>query len=145
MKAGFLESESLPGNFMVNDPIADFIIQLKNASAVLKASVVLPYSELKFTIAELLSKEGFVKGVSKKGKKVRKYLEIDLLYKDDSPCIHGVKRVSKPGRRIYKKSSELRPIKQGTGLLLLSTPKGVLTDKDARLQKVGGEAMFEIW
>lgn len=130
---------------MVNDPISDFIIQLKNASLARKQTVSLPYSELKFTIAEILNKEGFLKSVSKKGKKVKKFIEMDLVYKDNSPKIHGVKRISKPGRRVYKKTTELRPVKQGTGLLLLSTPSGVVTDKAARLSKVGGEALFEIW
>lgn len=130
---------------MVNDPIADLIIQLKNASMAKKPSVVLPYSEMKFTIAEILNKEGFLKSVSKKGKKVKKYLEMDLLYKDDRPRIKGVRRISKPGRRVYKKSSELRPVRQGTGLLLLSTPSGVMTNRTARDSKVGGEALFEIW
>jgi small subunit ribosomal protein S8 len=130
---------------MVNDPIADLIIQLKNASMAKKPSVVLPYSEMKFTIAEILNKEGFLKSVSKKGKKVKKYLEMDLLYKDDKPRIKGVRRISKPGRRVYKKSSELRPVRQGTGLLLLSTPGGVMTNRTARESKVGGEALFEIW
>jgi small subunit ribosomal protein S8 len=130
---------------MVNDPISDLIIQLKNASMAGKGSVTVPYSELKFTIAELLNKEGFLKTVSKKGKKVKKFIEIDLLYKDDKSKISGVKRVSKPGRRIYKKSTELRPVKQGSGILILSTPKGVMSDKLARQEKVGGEALFEIW
>lgn len=130
---------------MVNDPIADLITQLKNASMAKKPSVVLPYSEMKFTIAEILNKEGFLKSVSKKGKKVKKYLEMDLLYKDDRPRIKGVRRISKPGRRVYKKSSELRPVRQGTGLLLLSTPSGVMTNRTARETKVGGEALFEIW
>lgn len=130
---------------MVNDPIADFIIQLKNASMARKPSVVLPYSEMKFTIAEILNKEGFLKSVSKKGKKIKKYLEMDLLYKEDRPRIKGVRRISKPGRRVYKKSSELRPVRQGTGLLLLSTPSGVMTNRTARESKVGGEALFEIW
>lgn len=130
---------------MVNDPVADLIIQIKNASSANKPAISLPYSELKFTISELLAKEGFVKSVSKKGKKVKKFLDIDLLYKENTPRVKGVKRISKPGKRVYKKVGEIKPVKQGYGILVLSTPKGILTDKQARQEKVGGEAMFEIW
>lgn len=130
---------------MFNDPVSDLIIQIKNASAANKPAISLSYSELKFTIAEILAKEGFVKSVSKKGKKIKKYLDIELLYKDNTPKVKGVKRVSKPGRRVYKKVGDIKPVKQGYGLLILSTPKGILTDKQARQDKVGGEALFQIW
>lgn len=130
---------------MVNDPVSDLIIQIKNGSNANKPAISLPYSELKFTISEILAKEGFVKSVSKKGKKIKKYLDIELLYKDNAPKVKGVKRISKPGRRVYKKVGEIKPVRQGYGLLILSTPKGILTDKQARQDKVGGEALFQIW
>ncbi|MEK7120479.1 MAG: 30S ribosomal protein S8 [Patescibacteria group bacterium] len=130
---------------MVNDPVSDLIIQIKNASAANKPVISLPYSEMKFTIAEILAKEGFVKSVSKKGKKIKKYLDIELLYNGNSPKVRGVKRISKPGRRVYKKVGEIKKVKQGYGVLVLSTPRGILTDKQAKEEKVGGEALFEIW
>lgn len=96
-------------------------------------------------IAEKLKEAGFVSAVERKGKKIRKNLDITLKYKDGEHAIAGVKRISKPGRRLYKNSREIIPVRYGYGALILSTPKGVLTDKEARKEKVGGEALFEIW
>ncbi len=131
---------------MVNDPIGDLIIRLTNAGAVRKASVAVPFSMLKMAVAEKLKEAGYVAHVEKKGKKVKKTLEIGLKY--DTAGVHriaGVKRVSKPGRRVYKGVLDINPVRYGHGLLILSTPKGILTDKEAKTAKVGGEAMFEIW
>jgi len=131
---------------MTTDPISDFIIRLKNAGAVKKASVSLPFSALKMAVAEKLKDVGYLKAVEKKGKKVRKTLDVALQYKEGGEhVIAGVKRISKPGRRIYKSVRELRPVRYGHGALILSTPKGILTDTEARKEKVGGEALFEIW
>lgn len=131
---------------MVNDPISDFIIRIKNAGAVKRESVSIPYSKLKFTIAQKLQEAGYIKSVSKKGKKVRKTLEIELLYTTKGVHrINDVKRVSKPGCRVYEKVTTIKKVKYGKGALLLSTPKGILTDKEARSKKVGGEALFKIW
>lgn len=131
---------------MVNDPIGDFINRLMNAGAVKKASVAVPYSSLKMAIAEKLKEAGYISGAEKKGKKVKKTIDVALKYDAQGmPRISGVKRVSKPGRRIYKSVLEINPVRYGHGSLVLSTPKGILTDKEAKSQKVGGEAMFEIW
>ena len=131
---------------MVTDPVADLINQLKNAGAVKAASVSLPFSTFKMAIAEKLKLEGYVGGVEKKGKKVAKTLEIMLKYNEAGMhAISGVKRVSKPGRRMYKGAHEITSVKYGKGRLVLSTPKGIMTDKEARKEKVGGEALFEIW
>lgn len=131
---------------MVGDPIGDFIIRLKNAGAVGHESVTAPHSKLKMAVAEVLSKEGFVGAVEKSGKKVRKSISVQLLKKNDgSPRISEVKRLSKPSRRIYKSVNEIFPVRYGKGALILSTPKGILTGKDARKEGVGGEALFEIW
>lgn len=129
----------------MTDPIADMIIRIKNAGATHKETVSFPYSKLKFEICTLLEKEGFVGSLSKKGKKVAKTIEVGLLYNNSLPRVQGVKRVSKPSRRIYKKSDEIRPVKNGFGRLVLSTPSGLLTDKEARKAHIGGEALFEIW
>jgi len=131
---------------MVTDPIGDFIIRLKNASAVKKDVVVTPYSKLRFAVAQTLQKIGYIKQVTKKGKKIQKTIEVELQYnKEGGSPIHGVERVSKPGRRMYFGSKEINPVKYGKGSLILSTPKGILTDVEARKEKVGGEALFKIW
>lgn len=131
---------------MVSDSVGDFIIRLKNAGAVKKAIVSVPYSAFKLAIAEKLQQAGFIEHIEKKGKKVRKTLDIALKYDESgAPAIHGVRRVSKPGRRLYRTAPHIVSVHFGRGLLLLSTPKGVLTNKEARKERVGGEALFEIW
>ncbi len=131
---------------MVNDPIGDLINRLVNAGAVKKTTVAVPYSTLKAAVADKLVAAGYLAGAEKKGKKVKKTLDIVLKYNaEGAPRISGVKRISKPGRRIYKGVLDINPVRYGHGSLVLSTPKGILTDKEAREHKVGGEAMFEIW
>ena len=131
---------------MISDPIADLITRLKNAGAVKHANVSVPFSNFKLAIAEKLKEQGFVKAVEKKGKKVKKTLDIVLAYDaSGAPRIHGVKRISKPGRRMYKSVFEIRPVRYGHGSLFLSTPEGIKTDKEAKKEKMGGEALFEIW
>lgn len=129
---------------MVTDPIANFIIALKNGSMARKPSVSVPSSKMKLEIAQLLEKKGFIGSVSKKGKKV-KYLEIPLLYSNGQARISDVKRISKPSRRLYEKSKEIKPFKQGVGMKVLSTPKGILADIDAKKENLGGEILFSIW
>lgn len=131
---------------MTTDPIADLINQIKNAGAVKKATVSVPFSNFKLSIAEKLKETGWVKAVEKKGKKVKKTLDITIKYNEDGKAfIQGVKRISKPGRRIYRGFEEVIPVKYGFGALILSTPKGIKTDKEAKKEKVGGEALFQIW
>lgn len=127
------------------DPIANMIVGIKNAGAAGRESVVLPYSKLKENIANVLAKEGFVKKVEKKSHKGHPALSIDLFIDNRTPKIKGVKRISKTSKRIYKKSSEIRLVKQGYGLLVLSTPKGIMSGRDARKEKLGGEVLFSIW
>lgn len=130
---------------MVTDPISDFIIQMKNASDAHKASFTLPYSKVKAAIADVLVKEGFIKAASKKGKKVQKSLEIELVHENGTPKIKGVERMSKVSKRMYFGFGDIRPVRQGFGRMLITTPKGILTDKEARKAKVGGEPLFKIW
>jgi small subunit ribosomal protein S8 len=130
---------------MTNDPIGDFIIRLTNAGAINKTSVSVPFSNLKLAIAEKLKDAGYVASVDKKGKKIKKTLEITLIYGARGARIQGVKRISKPGRRMYKSVLEITPVRYGKGNLILSTPAGIMTDKEAKSAKVGGEALFEIW
>lgn len=131
---------------MVSDTVGDFIIQLKNAGMVGKKEVSLPYSKLKASIADALVKEGYVAAAKAEGKDVAKKLVINLQYSDTGAHrIKDVKRVSKPGRRIYTKASEIYPVKFGKGRMILSTPVGILTGEEARKQNVGGEQLFLIW
>ena len=131
---------------MITDPVGDLIIRLKNAGAIRKESVSVPFSNFKLAIAEKLKDAGFVSAIEKKGKKVKKTLEITLKYNEAGMhAIAGVKRISKPGRRMYKSVHEIHAVRYGHGSLMLSTPQGIKTDKEARKDKVGGEALFEIW
>lgn len=131
---------------MVNDPVGDFIIQLKNAGMVKKATVQVPYSKLKQAIAEKLKEAGFVVDVEKRGKKVKKTLNVTLKYAATGEHqIQGVKRVSKPGRRLYLGVAQIFPVKFGRGKRILSTPAGILTGEEAREKNVGGEELFIIW
>lgn len=130
---------------MVGDSIANMITAIKNAGAARRESAVIPYSNLAYAIAELLKKEGFVGEVSKKGKKLRREIEVGIIYENREPKVRGVKRISKLSRRVYLKKDELWPVRQGYGMLVLSTMKGICSDREARALKVGGEALFEIW
>jgi small subunit ribosomal protein S8 len=127
------------------DQIADLLNRIKNGGNAGSKTVLAPHSKFKEAILELLQKEGFVKSYSKKGKKVTRFIEIELSFDGENPRVKGVERVSRPSKRIYVKAGETRSVRQGYGMLVLSTPKGVITDKQARIQKVGGEALFKIW
>ena len=101
---------------------------------------------VKFAIANKLKDEGFVSSVLKKGKKARKNLEVFVAYGEGgTPRISGVTRVSKPGRRMYESAKSVKPVRYGRGALILSTPKGILTDKEVRKENIGGEVLFKIW
>jgi len=130
---------------MVNDPIADMLTRIRNAQAVDHKTVVMPFSKLKLNLAEILVKEGLIKKVTPQGRKTRKVIEIELKYKEGQPAISVLKRISKPGRRLYIKKSEIRPIRQGFGLSIISTPQGLMTNAEARKKGLGGEIMCEIW
>lgn len=127
------------------DPISNMIIMMKNASLADKESVIFPYSKVKNAIAECLKKEGYVSEVSKKTRKGFPMLEIKLIYIDKKPRITEVERISKQSRRVYFGMKNIHTVRNGTGLLVLSTPKGILSGKEARREQVGGEALFKIW
>lgn len=131
---------------MVTDPIANFITALSNAAAAGKQLVRVPYSAVKQAIAEVLAAEGYIENLTKKGKKSgQKYLEVSVIHDESGPRIHGVKRISKPSKRVYKGANELQPVRHGYGRLIVSTPEGVMEGGAARKAKVGGEVLFEIW
>jgi small subunit ribosomal protein S8 len=127
------------------DPISDLLNQIRNGQAVLKEQILLPFSNLKYEIVKILEKEGFVEKIEKKGRKTKKIIEITLKYNNKIPVISGLKRISKSGQRIYKNFKELKPVKSGYGIAIISTSKGLMTNKEARKQKLGGEVICEIW
>ncbi len=127
------------------DPISDMIVRIKNASLSKKESVVFPYSKLKLAILDVLFKDGYIKSFGKKGKKIAKFIEVVLVYEDGMPKISGIERVSKTSKRIYTKTKDIKKVKSGLGSLVLTTPKGIMTDKQAKEANVGGEALFKIW
>ncbi|OHA84375.1 MAG: 30S ribosomal protein S8 [Candidatus Yonathbacteria bacterium RIFCSPLOWO2_01_FULL_47_33b] len=129
----------------MHDPIADMLISIKNAGNAGKSTAVVPFSKMKETIATVLFQNGFIASYAKKGKKVVKTLELGIAFDGKQPRVANVARVSKPSKRVYIKAAEIKLVKNGYGLLVLSTPKGVMTGAEARKAQVGGEALFKIW
>jgi len=134
---------------MVTDRVGDFIIRLQNAAAIGKSDVVVPYSSHVLSIAKKLKELGFVTSVTVKAKgdsPVKKEFVVSLAYNEKGqPRLRGVKRVSKPGRRMYVQHTDAHKVKGGTGVGIISTPLGVISDSEARKSRVGGENLFEIW
>ena len=118
---------------------------MKNAQLAGLPTATVPYSKLKNAIGECLEKEGYVSEVAKKVKKGHPVLEIRLVYVDKKPKITEVERISKQSRRVYFQMKDIHTVRNGAGLLVLSTPKGIMSGKDARKAQVGGEALFRMW
>jgi small subunit ribosomal protein S8 len=129
----------------MHDPIRDMLIRIKNAGDAGKEAASMPYSKMKLAIANLLMKEGYITSVAKKGKKEGKVLEVGIAYNGKKPKVSGVSFISKLSRRVYFGVGDITPVRQGYGDLVLTTPKGILTGKEARRERVGGEALFKIW
>lgn len=127
------------------DTIADMLTSIRNAQAVHKEIVRIPFSKIKLEIAKILEKEGFTNKTERKGKKIKKFIEITLKYEGKEPAISGLKKVSKPGQRIYVGAQEIRPVRSGYGISIVSTSKGLMAGKEARRQNLGGEIMCKIW
>jgi small subunit ribosomal protein S8 len=131
---------------MTTDRVGDFIIRLKNAGAINSSEVEVAHSNHLEAIAKKLAQLGFVESVDTKKNGAKATLIVTLAYDErGNHKIHDVKRVSKPGRRLYTPAAEAHGVKNGLGALVLSTPKGVLSDKEARKSRVGGETLFEVW
>jgi small subunit ribosomal protein S8 len=130
----------------MTDPVADFLTRLRNANSAYHETISLPYSKLKAGIAEILKKEGFVGAVKVEDAEVGKTLIVDLKYGPNRErTIVGIKRVSKPGLRVYAKSTELPRVLGGLGIAILSTSSGLLTDRQAAKKGVGGEVIAYVW
>ena len=131
---------------MMTDPIADMLIRIKNALMVRHKKVQIPASKMKLEIARILKEEGYIEDFVYIDQKPQGIIEITLKYDENKrPVIRGVKRVSKPGRRIYKGYKELPKVLDGLGIAIISTSQGIMTDFEARRRKIGGEVICEIW
>lgn len=128
----------------MQDPVADMLTRIRNAQIAAKKTVSMPSSKLKAAIANVLKDEGYIKGFDVDGD-VKKTLTVELKYHNQAPVIENIKRISRPGLRIYKNSCELpRPL-NGMGIAIVSTPNGVMSDGKARAAKVGGEVICEVY
>ena len=130
----------------MTDPVADFLTRLRNANSAYHETVSLPYSKLKANSAEILKSEGYIGAIKVEAAEVGKTLTIDLKFGPNRErSIAGIKRVSKPGLRVYAKSTELPRVLGGLGIAILSTSSGLLTDKQAAQKGVGGEVIAYVW
>ncbi len=124
------------------DPISDMLTRIRNGQSAEHKSVAIPLSKIKLEIARILKQEKYIGDYKKLGKGNKKILEIDLIY---PAIIKEIKRISKPGQRIYIKASGLKQVRSGYGIFIVSTPKGLMTNKEAHKIRLGGEILFEIW
>ncbi len=129
----------------VTDPISDFLTRVRNASKAKKVRVEIPSSGLKKELAEILRKENFIHDFAMVEDNKQNTIRIHLKYSQGTPAISGLRRISKPGLRIYKGKDELPRVLNGLGTAVISTSKGLLTDKEARKQSLGGEVICYIW
>lgn len=130
---------------MYTDPISDMLTRIRNALAARKNELVFPYSKFKVNLAKLLLQEGFVSGVNELSGRF-KMLQINLKYSSSGePVIGGIKRVSKPGQRIYLPVDKIPRTNSGYGVTVVSTPKGLMTDRQARKERLGGEVVCQVW
>lgn len=130
---------------VMTDPIADMLTRIRNANQMKHATVEMPASKLKQEVLELLKKEGYIVGVLRVKGEVQDTLRVTLKYLQDTRVVKGLKRISKPGLRVYAKNSEIPKVLNGLGIAVISTSKGVMTDREARKQKVGGEILAYVW
>ena len=130
----------------VNDPIGDMLTRIRNASMRGKSTVRTPASKLRAWVLDVLAAEGYIRGYEKvTGENGHPELEIGLKYHDGAPVIRELRRVSKPGRRVYAGAREIPQVRQGLGIAIVSTPKGVMSDAQARSDNVGGEVLCTVF
>ena len=130
---------------VMTDPIADMLTRIRNANRQHHETVMVPASKLKVDIAEILKNEGFIKGYKVEGEGPIKNIVITLKYRGNERVITDLKRISKPGLRVYAKVNEIPKVVNGLGIVILSTSQGLMTDKEARAKQVGGEVLAYIW
>ncbi len=127
------------------DPIADMLSTIKNSYAAGKKSVVVPYSQPKLSLGEILAREGFLAKVEEKEAEGKKKVVLTLFYRGRNPALSGLERLSKPGRRLYARKDDLRKISRRLGTVIISTPLGLLTVKEALEKNQGGELICRVW
>lgn len=127
------------------DPISDMLTRIRNAIAVGKNEVSLPHSTIKQAVAELLQRSGFIEGVSADGDGINKKLNIKINNEKENARITEIARLSRPGRRLYARSQDIPVVKQGRGLVVVSTSKGIMTGDEAKKAKVGGELICKVY
>lgn len=131
---------------VMTDPIADFLTRIRNANAQMHATVSAPSSNMKVAIAEILKNEGFIKGYDVEEDNKQNVITVQLKYgRNDEKVISGLKRISKPGLRVYAKAEEMPKVLNGLGIAIVSTSNGVVTDKVARQEGIGGEILAYVW
>jgi small subunit ribosomal protein S8 len=129
----------------LNDPVGDLITRIRNAQMRGRTKVSSPASTLRVRVLNVLKDEGYIREFREVEKEGHKELEIELKYFEGAPAIHEIQRVSKPGRRVYSAVKDLRLVRNGLGISILSTPKGVMSDNAARQQNVGGEILCKVY
>lgn len=131
---------------MMTDPIADMLTRIRNAGRARHAETSFPHSKIKLSIAQVLKQEGFLGGVRVEARDRHPVIAVKIRYDEDGDAlIDGIVRCSKPGRRVYVGSDDIPSVRKGLGIAVLTTSKGVLSDRDARAQSVGGELLCEVW
>ena len=130
---------------MVTDPIADMLTRIRNANQMRYKEVEIPASKMKNEIARILKAEGFIVDYKVKKNNIQDILVLSLKYVDKERVITGLKRISKPGLRVYVKAEEVPSVLNGLGIAIISTSQGVMTDKDARAKSLGGEVLAYVW
>lgn len=131
---------------VMTDPIADFLTRIRNALMSKKKTVSAPYSNIKVAITKILQENGYINNFRVLERNKKKTIQIYLRYDEkNNPFLEEIKRISKPGRRVYMKYKEMKPIKNGYGFRIISTSRGIMTDLEARKRKLGGEVICEIF
>jgi len=129
----------------MTDPISDMLTRIRNAQAVQKDEVLIPFSKIKFEVAKILKHQDYVEAVEKIEETKFPQIKIVLKYENHQPLIKNIKRVSKPGRRVYVSKNNIPTVLNSLGIAILSTSHGLMTNKEARRKGVGGEVLCEIW
>ena len=129
----------------MTDPLGDLLTRIRNGQQARKDSILTPASNLRVRVLDVLQREGYIRGYREEALGQHPGLRIELKYFEGQPAIQHVSRVSKPGRRVYSGASELPRVRNGLGITIVSTPKGVLSDAEAREQNVGGEVLAEVF
>jgi small subunit ribosomal protein S8 len=126
----------------MTDPIADMLTRIRNAKALSKETVSIPFSKMKYEIIKILLEGGFIAKAEKRGKQIDRVIEVEF---KKEPILSGLKRISRPGQRIYVGAKDIRKVKGGYGMAVISTSQGFMSDKEAKKRSLGGEIICEVW